>query len=110
MSNTPKESFSKARKFLITGTFKFSTEFISTFDLYKAAEKFAKDERVEMLSIRASGQNNLALDIRFNPGELELDSGYHVFTYEIFKPFFEKELGGDYSTWWELHDTAYVVR
>lgn len=110
MSNS-KESFVESKRFLITGTFKFSTEFVSIFDLYSAAEKFSEENReVEMLSIRSSGQNMLAVDIRFNPKDYPKESAYHTFTHEIFKPFFEEELGGDYVDWWELHDTAYIIK
>ena len=63
-----------------------------------------------MLSIRASGQNLLAVDLRFNPKKYKEDEAYHIFTHKIFKPFFEQELGGDYATWWELHDSAYVIK
>lgn len=106
-----KDSFKESKRFLITGTFKFSTEFISTFDLYSAAEKFVQgNKEVEMLSLRPSGQNLLAIDIRYDPIKYDPENAYHIFTHEIVKPFFEKELGGDYVTWWELHDTAYVVK
>lgn len=106
-----KDSFKESKRFLITGTFKFSTEFISTFDLYSAAEKFVKEnEEIEILSLRPSGQNLLAMDIRYNPKKYKPEEAYHIFTHEVFKPFFEKELDGDYVTWWELHDTAYVVK
>ncbi len=110
MSDSIKESFKDSKKLLITGTFKFSTEFISIFDLYSASKKLVEDDRFEMLSIRASGQNLLAMDIRFNPKDLKPENAYHIFTHDIFKPFFEKELGGDYITWWELHDSAYVIK
>ena len=106
-----KDSFQESKRFLITGTFKFSTEFISIFDLYSASEKFVKENKeLEALSLRPSGQNLLAMDIRYNPKNYKPEEAYHIFTHEIFKSFFEKELGGDYVIWWELHDTAYVVK
>lgn len=105
-------SLRDSKRFLITGTFKFPIDRVSLESLYEASSRFVEEyENVEMLSIRPCDNNEwLAVDIRFNPEGYDIDEAYNVFTFDLFKPFFKREFGEDYATWWELHDTVYIVK
>lgn len=103
--NGLKDQFTKARKdTLFSGCLKFSTEFISTFDLYKAALAWAEsDKRVKALSIRGGGSNQNALDFRFDmEGATEKELRGETLR-KVFFPFFEEYFeegcieGWDYS-------------
>ncbi|GAB4162269.1 MAG: hypothetical protein Fur003_5390 [Candidatus Dojkabacteria bacterium] len=103
--------FEQSRSDLITGTLKFGIQYISLFDLYKACKLFSdQDPRVKSLTIRTCGQIHLAVDIQYSFKDLQPEKAYHTFLYEKFQPFMKNQLGGDYLNWWELHDTAYVVK
>lgn len=107
-----KEDFEKSiHQDIESGTLKFSRNFVSTFQLFTAAKKWVEtDDRVLSAAIRPGGSNQNALDFRYNTEGLQDSKKKGSSLHEIFKPFFEQELGDDYLIGWDFGSETVIIK
>lgn len=106
-----KEEFETQKKdwHIDSGCVKFSSDYVSWFDLFKAVKKWTKeDPNVIYAAIRGGGTMQIAVDFRYDQATLPKDKRDSKFAHKVLKPFFEKELGGDFIDGWD-HGSAVTV-
>jgi hypothetical protein len=104
------KSYEEAKQANIdSGSLKFSTDYVSTKQLYDTVcEWVNSDERVHLASIRIGGSGQHAVDFRYNIKGLPEDSIRGNLKDKVFRPFFERSLGGDYLVGWD-HSTPTII-
>jgi hypothetical protein len=110
-----KQKFEEAKSSgdISSGNMQFDADFISIFQLYVAASKWVKeDDNVIRAVIRGGGTGRLVIDYSYRldvKGSKKMGPATTTLR-EKFKPFFEKELGGDYLHRWDMSNNAIVVK
>jgi hypothetical protein len=96
---------------LQSGVLKFSVDYVSTNELYKAVSKWVEsDKRVLAASIRGGGSNQHAVDFRYDTSELSEDRKDGNVLYTVFKPFFKEYFGEDYLLGWDYASPTIIVK
>lgn len=111
MNKNDKTFESAMRRDFESGSLKFSSDYVSKAHLFEASSKWAKeDQRLIRASIRPGGNDQHALDFLYNTENLPESSKKGSTLHKIFKPAFEKLLGGDYMVGWDYGSPTYVVK
>ena len=105
-----KKQFEDSRAQIISGCIKFSSEYVSYFDLFKACKKWTEtDTNVLTLVIRNGGQNQVAIDFRYDVSKMS-EAEKKGTAHTIFKPTLEKLLGEGTIVGWDYANDAYIVK
>lgn len=95
---------------IVSGTLKFSTDYVSTFLLYQATlEWINSDKNLISASIRGGGSAQKALDFKYdmkNVKGIKAEAALH----KIFVPFFKEKLGGDYIKGWDYSSDTILIK
>lgn len=105
-------TFEKAKvEDLESGSLKFSSDYVSRKQLFEAVSKWAEsDVRVLRASIRPGGNSQYALDFSYDTADVPESDKRGATLHKIFKPTFEKLLGGDYMVGWDYGSATYIVK
>lgn len=99
------------QEYIESGCIKFEQDFVSTFEIYKAAKKFAKeDKNVLAASVRKGGQNQIALDFKYDTKNIHDKKRRGNLLEEVFKPFFKEAFGEDYITGWDYSNKTTIIK
>ncbi len=94
-----------------SGSLKFDLDYVSTKQVYEAAQKWAEsDSNLLLVSVRGGGSNQAAVDFRYLAPELAEGLSGGTLLHSKFKPFFEKVLGGDYIKGWDYANPTYIIK
>lgn len=110
--DTLMEAFDNARHENVqSGAFKFSTEYVSYFELFKAAQAWAEDDdNVISLRLRPGGQHQISLDFAYDTTSLPEEDKMGKFEEAIVRPYFKERLGGDFLKYRDYGSTTYIVK
>lgn len=101
----------KRQKDLQSGCLKFSTDYVSTQQLFEAAEKWAEsDKNVLALAMRQGGHGQIALDFKYDTTDADDDSKRGRSLDMIFKAFFTEYFGNDYMVGWDFSSPTTIVK
>lgn len=108
----PQKAFEDANnEDIYSGCVKFSSDFVSRFQLYQAAQEWANsDDRVKALAIRGGGNSSHALDFRYDVSGMGDDVKKGKILEKVFKPFFTEKLGSDYMKGWDFSYPTTLIK
>jgi hypothetical protein len=106
-------SFEEAKaqsKGFYSGCFKFTTDYVSAYQLYQVAQEWLKtDKNVLQASIRSGATRQIALDFRYDARELSLEEHKSLF-HKNFIPYFKEKLGGDFMPGYDFSADTIVIQ
>lgn len=98
------------KKPVISGSLKFTTQYCSQYDVYVAALNWVKSTNaVIYAAVGSGGEDLISIDFRYDES-ISAQKPPKSFMYDLAKPFFEKELGGDYMKAWSVDRMATVIK
>lgn len=101
--------FEDSKKEILVGNLKFSSDYVSYFELFRAVSKWIEaDKNVLSATVRGGG-GQVALDFKYDLSKVskkEADSSLHT----IIKPAFKELLGDDYLVGWDYSTSGIVVK
>jgi len=109
-----KKAFEDAQKPIFSGVFRFSSDYITKFQLFQAVSKLVeKDKRFLYASIRSGGSGTFALDFRYDLSDSPYENDPAGKSVEkLFKPMFRKALGleGEVFHSWDYSSPIIVIK
>ena len=95
---------------LLSGSLRFSTQYVSYFQLYKAVTEWIKeDKNVVAAAIRGGGHGLMVLDFRYDLSEMSMDEQKAIL-HTVLKPVFKEKLGGDFMPSWDYSTSTNIVK
>ena len=102
---------SQVQDALISGALKFSTDYTSKQQIYEAVLEWVKtDTHILAAAIRGGGDEQIAVDFRYDASHLGLEKGLGSKLISLAKEFFIPKLGERSLIGWDFSSGAIVVK
>ena len=101
----------KVQETLLSGALKFSTDYVSKQQVYEVINQWVKDDSHVLLAvIRTGGDDQIAVDFRYDGSEMkgEGDLGSQMIRY--FKEYFIPKLGQKAIKGWDFSSDSVVIK
>jgi hypothetical protein len=105
------EEFEKATESsLISGNLKFSTDYVSRFQIYQALKKWIEaDKAVLSAAIRSGGSSSIAVDFMYRMKDGSEEKSSQIL-HKVIRPFFKEALGCDAMNGWDYANSVIVIK
>ena len=101
----------KVQETLLSGSLKFSTDYVSKQQVYEAISQWVKDDSHVLLAvIRTGGDEQIAVDFRYDGSDMQGERGLGSKMISFFKEYFLPKLGDKSVVGWDFSSDAIVVK